>query len=77
MQIELPGMKNEIQPLARSTAVVSATDAAIQKKNHGSGRPGALAVCPSELAQQSAALIISNEKIEDIIKVAKALEYPV
>ena len=41
------------------TAAASATDAGIQKKIHGSGR---------------ATLIISNEEINDIMKIVQALE---
>ena len=49
------------------TASPSATDEAIQKKTHDSGRP-------SDLAQQTTALIISNEEMEDIRKIVKAFE---
>ena len=61
-------MKNVFKALTKSlliplelTAAASPTDAAIQKKVFGSG------ICPLELAQQ-AALIGSNEEIDDIIK---------
>ena len=47
---------------------MSAADAAIRKKkNHGSVRP-------SDLASRTTALIISNEEIEDITKIAKSIE---
>ena len=62
-------MKNLVKPLAKSvlirlglTAAVPATDTAIQKKKnkiHGFG---------------SAALIISWEEVEDIMKIVKSLE---
>ena len=40
---------------------------AIQKKIYGSGRP-------SDLTFRTTALIISNEEIEDIMKIVKSLE---
>ena len=59
-------MKTAFTPLGRSvllpsglTAGMSAADAAIQKKIYGSG---------------STALIISNEEMEDIMKIVKSLE---
>ena len=62
----LPLMWNLLKPLAESvliplglTAVASATDAAIHKKMFGSG---------------FTTLIISNEEMEDIMKVVKSLE---
>ena len=62
-------MKNVLKPLAKSvliplglTAAASATDAAIHKKMFGSG------MRPSDLAKQ-ATLIISNEEINDIMKI--------
>ena len=51
MEIGLPLIKNAISSLAILIAAVSATDAAIQKKIHGSECPGILALCLSELAQ--------------------------
>ena len=60
-------MKNVIKPLAKSvliplglTAAASAADAGIHKKILGSGN--------------MTALIISNDQIEDIIKIVKSLE---
>ena len=54
-------MKNELKPLAKRvfiplglTAAASATDAAIQKKNLGSGMT---------------TLIISNEEMNDVMKI--------
>ena len=59
-------MKNVLTPLAKSvliplglTAAASATDAAIQKKIYGSG---------------ATELIISNEEMEDIMKIVKLLQ---
>ena len=59
-------MKNVVTSLAKNvllpfglSAGMSATDAAIQKKIHGSG---------------IAALVISNEEIEDIMKIVKSHE---
>ena len=49
------------------TAGMSAADAAIQKKIYRSGRP-------SDLASRITALIILNEKMEDIMKIIKSLE---
>ena len=51
MEIGLPLIKNAISSLAILIAAVSATDAAIQKKIHGSECPDILALCLSELAQ--------------------------
>ena len=62
----LPLMKGVFTPLAKSvllsvglSAGMSAADAAIQKKIYGSG---------------VTALIISNEEMEDIMKIVKSLE---
>ena len=67
-------MKNVLKPLPKSvliplglTAAASATDAAIHKKMFGSG------MRPSDLAKQ-ATLIISNEEINDIMKIVQSLE---
>ena len=46
---------------------ISAANAAIEKKIYGSGHP-------LELASRATALIISNEEMEDIMKVVKSLE---
>ena len=65
----LPLIKNVIKPLAKSlliplglTAAASAADAGINKKILGSGH------------NNTATLIISNNEIEDIIKLVKSLE---
>ena len=67
-------MKNILKPLAKSvliplglTAAASAADVAIHKKMFGS-------VHPSELASRMTTLIISNEEMNDIIKIVKSLE---
>ena len=67
----LPLIQNVIKPLARSiliplglTAAASATDAGIHKKILGSGHNH-----PS-----STTLTISNDEMEDVIKIVKCLE---
>ena len=75
----LPLMKNVIKPLAKSvliplgsTATASAADAGIHKKILGSWH------CHSSSASHnhpsSTTLIISNDEMEDIIKIVKSLE---
>ena len=66
MRIGLPLMKNVLTPSAKSVLIpsglilaASATDAAIQKKIHGSGMT---------------TLIISNKEMKDILKTVKFLE---
>ena len=66
MTAGLPLMKSVLTPQGKSillpfglSSAVSATDAAIQKKICGSG---------------ATALIISNEEIEDVMKIVKSLE---
>ena len=66
----LPLIKNVIKPLAKSvliplglTAAASAADAGIHKKILGSGHNNNMTT-----------LIISNNEIEDIIKIVKSLE---
>ena len=70
----LPLMKNVLQPLAKSvllpsglSAAALAADVGIHKKILGYGTH------PSDLAQR-ATLIISNEEMEDIMKIVKSLE---
>ena len=46
---------------------MSAVDAAIQKKTFGSGPP-------SDLAPRTTTLIISNKKMDDIMKIVKSFE---
>ena len=67
-------MKNVLKPLGKSvlihlglTAAASATDAVIHKKMFGPG------TCPSDLTEQTA-LIISNEEMNDIMKIVNSLE---
>ena len=72
----LPLIKNVIKPLAKSvliplglTAAASAADAGIHKKILGSGHNR-----PSSSASHNTTLIISNDEINDIIKIIKSLE---
>ena len=67
LETGLPLIKNVIKPLAKSaliplglTAAASATDSGIHKKILGSGN--------------MTTLIISNDEINDIIKIVKSLE---
>ena len=72
----LPLIKNVIKPLAKSiliplglTAAASTADAGIHKKILGSGYNR-----PSSSALHTTTLIISNDEMEDIIKIVKSLE---
>ena len=56
--------KNILAPLGLSAAM-SATDAAIQKKMYGSGNTG---------NSKNSTLIISNDDINDLIKIVTVLE---
>ena len=58
MKVAAPLAKNILAPLGK-TAAASAIDAGIQKKIHGSG---------------AITLIISNEEMNDILKIVQALE---
>ena len=58
MKVAIPLAKNVLAPLGL-TAAASALDAGIQKKMHGSG---------------NTTLIISNEGMNDIMKIVQALE---
>ena len=58
MKVAVSLAKHVLPPLG-ITAAASANDAGIQKKIHGSG---------------TVTLIISNKKMNDIIKIAQALE---
>ena len=58
MKVAIPLAKNVLAPLGIATAV-SATDAEIQKKIHGSG---------------TTTLMISNEEINDIMKIVQVIE---
>ena len=58
MKVAIPLAKNVLAPLG-ITAAASAIDAGIQKKMHGSG---------------TTTLIISNEEMNDIMKIVQALE---
>ena len=74
MTTGLPLMKSALTPIAKSVSLplelstgMPAVDAVIQKKTYGSGDPSDLASC-------NTALIISNEQMEDIMKIVKSLE---
>ena len=69
-----------IKPLAKSvliplgfTAAASAADTGIHKKILGSGNHLSHD-CPSSSASHNTVLIISNDEIENIIKIVKSLE---
>ena len=74
----LPLIENVIKPLARSVLIrlgltaagASAGDAGILKKILWSGHNG-----PSSSASHNATLVISNDEIEDIVKIVRSLEY--
>ena len=61
-----PLTKSVLTPLGLSSGM-SAADAAIQKKIHGSDHP-------SKLASRTTALIILNEEMEDIMKIINSLK---
>ena len=72
LKTELPLIKNVIKPLATSVliplgliGVASAADAGIHKKILGSG-------CSS--ASKTTTLIISNDRMKDLIEIVKSLE---
>ena len=72
----LPLIKNVINPLAKSvliplglTTAASAADAGIHKKILGSGHP--LDLAPPH---NNTTLIISNDEMDDILKIVKSLE---
>ena len=65
-------IKNVLKPLAENVLITlvltaAAAVAAFQKKMFGSGRPSDLASCMP-------ILIISNEEMNDIMKIVKSLE---
>ena len=62
MKVAIPLAKNVLASLG-ITAVASATDAGIQKKMHDSGT-----------TTGTTTLIISNEEMNDIIKIVQALQ---
>ena len=73
----VPLMKNVIKPLAKIiliplglTAAASAADAGIHKKILGSGRRHS----SSSASHNNTVLIISNDEIQDIVKIVKSLE---
>ena len=74
LKVRLPLIENVFKPLTKSdliplrlTAAASAADAAIRKKMFG------LRVRPSDLTLRTT-LIISNEKVNDIMKIIKYLK---
>ena len=77
----MPLIGNVLKLLANSiliplgiTAAASATDAAIHKKIFRSGCPRMLSSHPSDLASRMAMLIISNDEVNDIMKIVQSLE---
>ena len=62
-------LADNVLTLLGLTAAASATDAAIHKKRFASGTR------PLDLAKQTT-LIISNEEINDIMRIIKSLEKP-
>ena len=69
-----PSAKSVLIPLGL-TAAASATDPAFQQKMFGSGcSPSDSALHHSDLALRDMALIISNEEMNDIVKIVKSLE---
>ena len=66
MKVAISLAKNVLDPLG-ITAAASAIGAGIQKKIHGSG-------CPSSSSSRTTTLIISNEEMNDIMKVVQALD---
>ena len=69
-------MKNMLKPLAKKvlillapTAAASAADAGYQKKIFNLGHP-------SDFSNWRKTSVISNEEVEDIIKIVKSLEEP-
>ena len=79
----LPLMKSVLTPLAKIvllpfglSAAMSATDVAIQNNNNNKIQTNNGLGHPSDLALRTTTLIISNEEIEDIVKIVKSLEEP-
>ena len=77
----LPLIKNVVKPLATSVlitlgvhAAASTADARIHKKTLGLGNPSSSHNHPSSSTSHNTVLIISNDEIEDIIKIVKSLE---
>ena len=70
-----PLAKSVLIPLGLTAAASATDDAAIHKEILGSGRRSSdLASCPPDLDSRATKLIISSEKINDIIKIVKSLE---
>ena len=75
LKVGLPLIKNVIKTLAKIVLIplgltvgTSATHARIHKKILGSDKS------PSILAKQTATLIVSNDEMEDIMKIVKSLD---
>ena len=76
LRTEFPLMKSVIKPLAKIvlvllglTAAASAADAGMHKKILGSGKRSLDLVLPNNTT-----LIISNDEMEDLLKIIKSLE---
>ena len=67
MKVAAPLAKKVLAPLQITAAAASSIDAEIQKKIYGSGRP----LSP---ALQTTTLVISNEEMNDIIKIVQVLK---
>ena len=70
----MPLIKNVLKPLGKSiliplelTTVAATTDVAVHQEMFGSGHP-------LDLAPRKTTLIISNEEMDDIMKIVKSLE---
>ena len=77
----LPLRENVIKPLAKSVLIplglasaASAADDGIHKKILGSGNPSSSHNHPWSSSSHNTVLIISNDEMEDIIKIVKSLE---
>ena len=66
IKVAIPLPKIDLAPLG-TTAATSAIDAGVQKKIHGSGRP-------SSSTSRTTTLIISNEEMNNVMKIVQALE---
>ena len=81
LKIGLPLIGNVLKSLPKSVLIplgltaAAATDAAICNKIFGSGHhPSDLALHPSDLVLRVTKLTISNEEMNDIMKIVKSLE---
>ena len=80
LKIGLPLMTNVLKPLAKNTIRINRSiisNATIHKKMFGLGRhPSDLASRLSNLASRMTTLIISDEELDDILKIVKSLGEP-